>query len=190
MNFCKTRWIYAAAPITLAALLAAGCGGRKTETTDTAAQAPDPAPTVQVASVRRGVIEDTLSASGTLMALRDREATLAPAVAGLLEALPVRVGQTVRAGQLVARLSSKPLLGQIDQAKATIQQNQVQVQQAQVNALQQQASSRSAILQAHAAVAKAKATAWGKFVQSNLWRAASRCPFTVPKAKPRISPIS
>ena len=41
-----------------------------------------------------------------------------------------------------------------------------------------------------APVANATAAAWGKFMQCNLWRAASRCVFTVPKAKPRISPIS
>jgi HlyD family secretion protein len=158
MNFRDSIFSRAAGPIALAALLCAGCGGQKAAETDTSAQAAQAAPTVQVAAVKRGTIEDVMGASGTLTAPRDREATLAPSVAGVLEALPVRVGQTVRAGQLVARLSNRPLLGQIDQAKATIQQNLVQVQQARVNALQQQASSRSTILQAQAAVANAKAT--------------------------------
>ena len=39
-------------------------------------------------------------------------------------------------------------------------------------------------------VAKATAAAWVKFMQCNLWRAASRWVFTLPNAKPRISAIS
>jgi hypothetical protein len=39
-------------------------------------------------------------------------------------------------------------------------------------------------------VAKATAAAWVRFMQCNLWRAASRCVFTLPNAKPRISAIS
>ncbi|BDI30376.1 hypothetical protein CCAX7_24270 [Capsulimonas corticalis] len=157
MNPRETVFLRAAAPLALAALICSGCSHKAAET-DASAQPAEVTPTVQVASARRGTIEDRLGASGTLMAMRSREATLAPAVAGVLEALPVRVGQTVTAGQLIARLSNRTLLGQIDQAQAAVQQNQVQVQQAKVNALQQQASSRSAILQAQAALANAKAT--------------------------------
>src|SRR6202161_1467069 len=39
-------------------------------------------------------------------------------------------------------------------------------------------------------VAKATAAAWVRFMQRNLWRAASRCVFTLPKANPKISAIS
>ena len=39
-------------------------------------------------------------------------------------------------------------------------------------------------------VAKATAAAWVRFMQRNLWRAASRCVFTLPNARPRISAIS
>ena len=39
-------------------------------------------------------------------------------------------------------------------------------------------------------VAKATAAAWVRFMQCNLWRAASKCVLTLPNAKPRISAIS
>ena len=39
-------------------------------------------------------------------------------------------------------------------------------------------------------VAKATAAAWVRFMQCSLWRAASRCVFTLPNANPRISAIS
>jgi hypothetical protein len=39
-------------------------------------------------------------------------------------------------------------------------------------------------------VAKATAAAWVRFMQCNLWRAASRCVLTLPNAKPKISAIS
>ncbi len=39
-------------------------------------------------------------------------------------------------------------------------------------------------------VAKATAAAWVRFMHRNLWRAASRCVFTLPKARPKISAIS
>ena len=39
-------------------------------------------------------------------------------------------------------------------------------------------------------VAKATAAAWVRFMHRNLWRAASRCVFTLPKASPKISAIS
>jgi hypothetical protein len=39
-------------------------------------------------------------------------------------------------------------------------------------------------------VAKATAAAWVRFMQCNLCRAASRCVFTLPNAKPKISAIS
>ena len=106
-------------------------------------------------------LERTLPATGTLMALRDHEATLSPPVAGTLDALPVHYGQSVQKGQVVAHLSTRQLQGQIEQARATLGQNQVQVQQAQANAVQQQAQTRTAIQQALSAVSSARATLRG-----------------------------
>ncbi len=142
-------------PIT--ALLAAGCGHGSAKKPDDA----KPLPALQVAAAVRGTLEKRLPVTGTLQPLPGQEATLSPPAAGILSALRVRYGQAVSRGQVVAQLSVKPLLGQIEQAQATVGQNQVQVQQAQANAVQQQAQTRTAILQAQAALRNAEAAVTG-----------------------------
>ena len=147
----------------LLAVLAAGCGhGGGSGGDDKKADAKDPpAPTVQVAAVTRGTLERLTDATGTLQAVPTQEATLSPPVGGVLDALFVRYGQTVRKGQVVAQLSTRQLTGQIQQAQATIGQNRVQVQQAQANALQQQAQTRASVLQAQSGLANARAALAG-----------------------------
>jgi len=143
----------------LLAVLAAGCGHGGG---DKKADAKDPpAPAVQVAAVTRGTLERLTAATGTLQAVPAQEASLSPPVAGVLDALFVRYGQTVRKGQVIAQLSTRQLVGQIQQAQATIGQNRVQVQQAQANALQQQAQTQTSILQAQAGLANARAALAG-----------------------------
>lgn len=145
-----------------ACLCLAGCGHKKTAASDATAGGKDAAaPIVQTAMVQRGAIEQTLPVTGTLAVLRNQQATVTPAVSGVLDQLPVRFGQTVRKGQIVAHLSTRPLLGQMQQAQATIAQNQVQVQQAQANAIQQQAQTRTSIAQAQSALSGARATLAG-----------------------------
>ena len=141
-------------------LLLAGCGHKNAA--DMQADKKDaPLPTVQVTTVTTGTLDRTLPATGTLMALRDHEATLSPPVAGTLDALPVRYGQAVQQGQVIAHLSTRQLQGQIEQARATVGQNLVQVQQAQANAIQQRAQTQTAIQQALASLSSARATLRG-----------------------------
>ncbi len=116
-----------------------------------------PQPTLQIVPVTRGTLERTLSASGTLQALPGRQATLTPPVTGVVDSVFVRYGEFVQKGQIIAHLSTRQLLGQVQQAQATVDQNLVQVQQAQANALQQQAQTRTTILQAQAGVRNAQA---------------------------------
>jgi len=143
----------------LAVLLAAGCGHHAAG--EGKAEAAKPLPVVQVGNVTRGTLKRLLPATGTLQALPSREATLTPPVSGVLDGLLVHYGQTVQKGQTVARLGVRQLLGQIQQAQATLGQNQVQVQQAQANALQQAAQTRTSILQAQASLQNARATLAG-----------------------------
>ena len=109
----------------------------------------------------RGSLERTLTATGTLQALPGRQVTLTPAVTGVVDGVFVRYGQSVQKGQIIARLSTRQLLGQVQQVQATVGQNLVQVQQAEANALQQQAQTRTTILQAQAGVRNAQATLAG-----------------------------
>ncbi len=141
----------------LPALLLAGCG----HSPDADPKPAPPLPPVQVAPSAFATLTKTLSATGNLAAPLNRTATLAPPVSGVLDALPVRVGQQVSQGQVIAHLATSQMQGQIRQAQATLGQNQVQVGQAQANALQQQAQTRAAIAQAQSAVSGAQATLAG-----------------------------
>jgi|GEM_PF-1474538 len=144
---------------TLLAAFIAGCGHGGS---DPKAEAKDPPPpTVQVAAVTRGTLERLTQATGTLQAIPTQEASLSPPVAGVLDSLFVRYGQTVQKGQVIAQLSTRQLVGQIQQAQATVGQNRLQVQQAQANAFQQQAQTRTSVLQAQAGLANARAALLG-----------------------------
>ena len=139
------------------AMLAAGCGhGGETKPAEA-----KPLPILQTAAVTRGTLEKRLPATGTLQALPGQEATLSPPVTGVLSGLFVRYGQTVAPGQIIAKLSTQQLVGQIEQAQATVGQNEVQVQQAQANALQQAAQTQTSILQAEAGLRNAQAALAG-----------------------------
>jgi HlyD family secretion protein len=123
-----------------------GCGRRDPQATESAA----PLPSLQVVTVQRGALWRTLPATGTLSTLPNMEAILVPQVPGTLRELPVRFGEHVQGGQIVAQISPTQLLGQLQQATATYRQNLVEVDQAQANALQQKAQTQTAILQAKA----------------------------------------
>lgn len=132
-----------------------GCGSKPAADAD---KKDAPQPTLKIVTVTRGSLESILPVTGTLQALPGREATLSSPVAGTVEEVFVRYGQSVQRGQVIARLSTRQLLGQIQQAQATVGQNLVQVQQAEANALQQQAQTRATIGQVQAGVRNAQAT--------------------------------
>lgn len=147
----STLWLLALA------FLAVNTGCRHADNEAANTKDAAPVPTVQVVPVTRTTLERTLPVTGTLMALPTQEATVSSPVAGVLDSLSIRFGQAVVKGQVIAHLSTRALTGQIEQAQATIRQNQLQVQQAEANALQQQAQTRTAILQAAAAERNAEA---------------------------------
>ncbi|MHB2018333.1 MAG: efflux RND transporter periplasmic adaptor subunit [Candidatus Xenobia bacterium] len=119
--------------------------------------ASSPVPSVHAVVVRRGTIENTIAVTGTLLPPMDRRATISPPVSGVLADLDVHLGESVRRGEVVARLRTETVDGQIQQAQATLSQNQVMVHQAKATALQQQAQAQSAVMQAEAAVSNAQA---------------------------------
>ena len=94
-----------------AALLLAACGG-EAESAEPEAAVPPP---VQIAAVGSAVvdsalIEDGPVLSGTLAA--ERRAELRPLVGGTVLAVPVREGQAVGAGQLIAVIDTTVLADQ------------------------------------------------------------------------------
>src|SRR2546427_8617110 len=69
----------------------------------------DHAVAVRTARVESGTITEWIRLYGRIAPPPDRDATLAPLVAGLLLAGPVREGQGVRAGEILARVEGAPL---------------------------------------------------------------------------------
>lgn len=165
MRIRKRSFLLLICPLCISCgILLFGCGPKKTAGADEASSSA--LPVVAISTARLGVIEQTLPVTGTLNALRDREATITPSVAGIIDTIAVKTGDTVAKGQLISSLSTRQLIGQIDQAKVTIAQNEVQEQQAQANVLQQQAQAKTGIAQAEAALSQAKAALRG--AQANL----------------------
>src|SRR5256712_11713237 len=69
----------------------------------------DHAVAVRTARVESGTITEWIRLYGRIAPPPDRDATLAPLVAGLLLAVPVREGQSVKAGEILARVEGAPL---------------------------------------------------------------------------------
>ena len=129
--------------------------------TDATATDGNGAPTVKLASATIGAIDATLPATGTLKAFPNRETKITAATAGTLQSLPIKLGDKVSRGDVLARLSTAQVQGQITQAEAALQQSKVAVQQAQASAIGQEAQSSSGILQAQAGVSQAQASLQG-----------------------------
>ncbi|MEL6814941.1 MAG: efflux RND transporter periplasmic adaptor subunit [Cyanobacteria bacterium J06598_3] len=84
-------------------------------------------------------IRETISASGTVQAFD--LLSVSPRAGGLqIEAVTVRVGDRVNAGQVLAELDDSVLRAQIDQAEAQVISAQAQVAQAEAQAKQNEAS--------------------------------------------------
>lgn len=137
-------------------LILAGCRHATNDPGASAAKAPA-LPVVQVAPVTLGVVQQTLPVTGTLSPLPNHEAKIDAPFAGTLAGVFAQPDQQVAKGQMVAQMSIQPLMGQIEQAQASIASAKVQVQQARVNALLQQATSRTAVAQAEAQLASDQA---------------------------------
>ena len=121
----------------------------------------DGAPIVKLATAVIGSIDATMPATGTLRAFPNRETVITAATSGTLKSLPIKLGDKVSRGDVLAQLSTAPVQGQIAQAEAILRQSQVAVQQAQASALGQEAQSSSGILQAQAQVSQEQANLQG-----------------------------
>ena len=110
----KRGWV-----LGLVALLAVGAGGYLYYTqTAQAAQAPA-APALQTAKVRTGDLRITATGAGTLTPAA--EIDLAFRTGGTLTELPVKVGDTVKAGAVLARLDEAAAKLQVAQAELNVQ---------------------------------------------------------------------
>jgi HlyD family secretion protein len=80
---------------------------------------------IETAKVERGTISNTVTATGTLEAVKTVD--VGTQVSGVIEKLFVDYNSQVKKGQLLAQLDETPLLAQLDQSKASVDQAEAQV---------------------------------------------------------------
>ena len=80
---------------------------------------------IETAKVERGTISNTVTATGTLEAVKTVD--VGTQVSGVIEKLFVDYNSQVKKGQLLAQLDETPLLATLDQSKATVDQAEAQV---------------------------------------------------------------
>jgi HlyD family secretion protein len=79
----------------------------------------------ETAKIEKGTISNTITATGTLEAIKTVE--VGTQVSGVIEKIFVDFNSLVTKGQLLAQLDETPLLAQLDQSKASVDQAEAQV---------------------------------------------------------------
>lgn len=90
------------------------------------------AATLSTVTVSRGDVSSTVSSSGTVISPSD--IAIAPATAGTLAKLNVKVGQSVHAGEVLAQMDTTALKSAVAQAQASLIQAQANLTNAQATA--------------------------------------------------------
>jgi HlyD family secretion protein len=79
----------------------------------------------ETAKIGRGTISNTITATGTLEAIKT--VNVGTQVSGVIEKIFVDFNSQVKKGQLLAQLDETPLLAQLEQSKASVDQAEAQV---------------------------------------------------------------
>jgi RND family efflux transporter MFP subunit len=87
----------------------------------------------EVGKVTRGTIADDLVVRGTIAALPNEDVKVSALVAGRVDAVTVAEGDSVRAGQVVARIDTRTIQDQQKQAEAAGRQAAAQLENAKLN---------------------------------------------------------
>jgi len=93
---------------------------------------------VRCAAVQPITVADTIQLTGTISPLPDRDAQVAPQVAGRILEVRVREGDVVRAGQIVARVDAGPLSDEASAARASLARTAAEAQNAEATAVRVQ----------------------------------------------------
>jgi RND family efflux transporter MFP subunit len=117
----------------IAAAVLAGCG--HSPQADPAAEAASPAPVaVETAQVAVRPVETTVTAQGTLAPGQGASAKITAVTAGKIASIPVREGDHVAAGQVVATLDARSASAQARSAAAALRAAAAQATEAQYGA--------------------------------------------------------
>ena len=131
--------------------------------------APPPAPVAAgtPAPVRRGNFVATVSATGQVIGTRQSKLTL-PTGAGRLTELPVRLGEAVKANDVLARTDPAPLETKLSQAESTLRTAQVKLAQLKAGAKPEDvAAAEASVRSAEAKLADVQAgTAQADLIQA------------------------
>lgn len=142
------------------ALVVCGAGCRPPEQKDAPGREAAPAIPVAVAPVRFSAEALPLEATGVLS--RKEETELAFKIGGVVAEVTVRAGDTVKAGQVLARLKPEEIEAEVAQARAALakarrdQERTVRLLQDQVITREQAQNAETAVEQAEAAVQAAE----------------------------------
>lgn len=79
----------------------------------------------ETAKIERGTISNTITATGTLEAIKTVE--VGTQVSGVIKKIYVDFNSQVKKGQLLAQLDETPLLAQLDQSKSSVDQSEAEV---------------------------------------------------------------
>lgn len=113
----------------LGCALLAGCGRGSDDTKAANTKAPSATPVVATATALVRQVSANVQSTGSFVALESSD--VAPDVAGRIVATGVNVGDSVQAGQTIARLDDREANVKLQQAQAALQQAEAAVRQAQ-----------------------------------------------------------
>lgn len=115
----------------LLALLAAGCGGSRTSSTQAGSAEParSRVPAVVVVEAASRMVSASVQVTGSFVSKESSD--VAPETAGRIVDTPVNVGDFVKQGEVIARLEDRDAQLRLEQALASDQQAEAAVRQAQ-----------------------------------------------------------
>lgn len=184
----------------VALTLAAGLSACAAPPAGDAEEAADVTPTIaaEVGTVVRATIGNDLVIRGTITARPNDDVTISALVAGRVDAVLVAEGDSVRQGQVVARIDTRTIVDQQRQARAAQQQALSQLENARLNQARNERmfargiaagkeveDARTALAQAQAAVDQAEAAA--STIGLQLERAVVRSPIAGQVVKRMVS---
>jgi RND family efflux transporter MFP subunit len=126
----RARRLLVAAVVLCTAHGLAGCSH---QSADGAAGNETPKVTVTVTRVARADISRMLTLTGTAAALPNEDVRVSALPAGRIVELKVAEGDRVRAGELVARLDSRPYQQQLQQAESAVEQSKASLANAKLS---------------------------------------------------------
>jgi RND family efflux transporter MFP subunit len=118
--------------VLIVAALTFACSGNRASEEESSADASSISE-VTVTRVARGTVSATVTVTGTVAALPNRDVKVSSLVAGRIARLRVAEGDRVGEGQIIAEIEDRPYRDQLQQAEAAVAQAKANFENAQLN---------------------------------------------------------